>query len=99
MLNKFVPVLHPRLSKKPSAQIRRIQKITLKIILGNQYGSYDVALQEFAAKFHRERRLDLCKIFAIKNLESEHSRSNRKPKSLTLDSKTKFKNTDSIHNL
>ena len=72
ILELNVPVWHPGLSKKQSTRIERIQKIALKIILGNNYVSYSTALQKMGAKRLQERRLDLCRKFAEKNLKSEH---------------------------
>ena len=40
-----VPVWHPALIKADSAKIERVQKAALRIILGDDYSSYDDTLE------------------------------------------------------
>ena len=93
-----VPVWHPGLTKKQSASIERIQKISFKIILQSQYYSYAHALRQLGARTLNQRRETLCRKFALKNLKSEHSlftpcsqtintRSNKKVQEYTCNTK------------
>ena len=59
-----VPVWHSGLTKKQTAQIERIQKRALRIILGTQYFSYHHALQITKLQSLHERRRELCLRFA-----------------------------------
>ena len=59
-----VPVWHSGLTKKQTAQIERIQKRALSIILGTQYFSYHHALQITKLQSLHERRRELCLRFA-----------------------------------
>ena len=73
ILEMCVPVWHSGLTKKQSASIERVQKVAFRIILGPKYISYACALKSLKAKTLQERRLQLCKQFATKNVKSEYS--------------------------
>ena len=73
ILEMCVPVWHSSLTKKQSATIERVQKVAFRIILGHKYTSYACALKTLKIKTLQERRLQLCKQFASKNLKSEFS--------------------------
>ena len=73
ILELAVPVWHSGLTRRQSSDIERIQKISFKIILGQDYKSYDQACQMLATHTLEERRTKLCLKFALKNLKSENS--------------------------
>ena len=53
--------------------IERIQKLALRIILPENYLSYENACSVFAEETLEERRTKLCLKFATKNLKSENN--------------------------
>ena len=66
VLEMAAPVWHSGLTKKQRNNIDRIQKIAFRIILGQQYQTYDLALKALGAETLFQRRVKLCKKFAIK---------------------------------
>ena len=68
-----VPVWHSGLTRKQTIEIERIQKLALRIILKENYQSYENACSVFAAETLEERRTRLCLKFATKNLKSENN--------------------------
>ena len=72
ILELAVPVWHSGLTKRQSNDIERIQKIAFKIILGDDYKSYNLALKMLCTQTLEERRKKLCLKFAWKNLKSEN---------------------------
>ena len=68
-----VPAWHPGLTKMQTKDIERIQKISFKIILGENYLNYEKACNYFSAETLEERRQKLCLKFALKSLKSENS--------------------------
>ena len=73
ILEMCVPVWHPGLTRKQSRNIESIQKLAFRIILSHRYISYNNALSVFGVKTLEERRVELCKNFALKNSKSEFS--------------------------
>ena len=69
-----VPVWHSAITKQQSNSIERIQKVALKIILGDLYGSYSSACQQFSLEKLSDRRDRLCKNFATKLFLSKRRR-------------------------
>ena len=65
-----VPIWNSSLTKKQVNDIEKIQKVALKIILGQQYNSYESACEIFGLKKLSTRRLDLSTKFAIKLYKS-----------------------------
>ena len=61
-----VPVWNPNLTKDDSDKIEHVQKAALRIILGQDYSSYDDGLQELGLDSLETRREQLCGIFARK---------------------------------
>ena len=61
------------LTKGQINDLERIQKVALKIILGDNYGSYDMACKFFDLKTLSERRDILCTNFALKLFRSDKS--------------------------
>ena len=61
------------LTKGQERDLEKIQKVAFKIILADDYGSYELALSFFGAQKLTDRRLQLCTNFAIKLYKSEKS--------------------------
>ena len=72
ILEMAVPVWHSGLTKLQTLDIERIQKVSFRIILGNQYVSYRQACDYFATEALEDRRVKLCRKFAKKNFKSEN---------------------------
>ena len=66
-----VIVWNSGLTKCQVRDLEKIQKVALKIILGNKYQSFKEACKLFDIKLLSERRLDLCTNFAIKLFKSD----------------------------
>ena len=66
-----VVIWNSGLTKGQINELEKIQKVALKIILGNKYQSYKEACKLFDIKLLSERRLDLCTNFAIKLFKSD----------------------------
>ena len=71
LLELGVPVWHSGLTKQQSAQIERIQKAALHIILEESYTTYDVACTIFGAEPLEYRREQLCINFAKKDVKRD----------------------------
>ena len=61
-----VIVWNSGLTKTQIKEIEKIQKVALRIILGDDYSSYDVACNAFDISTLSSRRAQLCSNFAIK---------------------------------
>ena len=72
ILELAVPVWHSGLTKLQSAAIERIQKIAFKLILKENYLSYELACKCFSTQTLHWRRVKLCRTFAQKNLKSQN---------------------------
>ena len=66
-----VIVWNSGLTKAQIRDIEKIQKVALKIILGDKYSSYDLACLEFGLDLLSVRRADLCTNYAIKLYKSD----------------------------
>ena len=73
LLEMCVPVWHSGLTNQQSNSIERIQKMALRIILGERYLNYKNALDIFGTQSLHQRRNHICTVFARKNLKSDHS--------------------------
>ena len=71
ILEMAVPVWHSGLTKKQSMEIEQIQKLAFRLILRNDYVNYQLACSTFAALTLAERRIQICRKFAFKNLKSQ----------------------------
>lgn len=69
-----VPVWHGGLTTQQSTNLERIQKVALKVILGDCYKSYEHARSIFSLDPLDERREQLCTIFAVKTFLSKRRR-------------------------
>ena len=67
-----VAIWNSGLTKAQSHTIEKIQKIALKIILGDTYTTYDEARSIFGLKLLSERRNDICIKFALKLYQSKY---------------------------
>ena len=66
ILELAVPVWTPGLTKQEIYQIERVQKCALHVILGEDYLSYDLAVQALDIEKLSDRRTKLCLNFAKK---------------------------------
>ena len=73
ILEMAVPVWHGGLTQKQSKDIERVQKVAFKIILNHGYQNYPHALKTLEAETLYQRRVNICKNFASKNIKSEFS--------------------------
>ena len=78
ILELAVPAWHSGLTRKQSADIERVQRVAVSIILsdcktGKSEFSYDMALVVLELEPLEERRQKLCLSFAKKSLKSRHS--------------------------
>ena len=64
-------VWHSSLTVGEKVAIERIQKVALKIILNQQYEGYSMALKVTGLPTLNERRLILCKKFAVKCIKNQ----------------------------
>ena len=61
-----VPIWNSSLTQQSSQEIERVQKTFLHILLGRDYTDYQSALKIAKLDTLEDRRLQLCKSFAIK---------------------------------
>ena len=73
LAEQAVAIWNSGLTKGQVNDLEKIQKVALKIILGDDYRSYDMACNYFNLKILSERRLDLCTNFAVKLFKSNRS--------------------------
>ena len=65
--------------------IEKIQKVSLRIILADDYRSYDLACESLNVEKLSTRRLDLCTNFASKLFKSDRSSEFFTPASIRLN--------------
>ena len=75
MLEYCSTVWHSSLTESDSKDIERIQKASVKIIMGNRYSDYNNSLKFLKLESLEERRSKLCLNFAKKCLRIEKSKS------------------------
>ena len=68
-------VFHSRLTLEQSYKLERIQKVCLRIILGEMYVDYESALEMCGLTLLSERREDRCLSFSLKCVK--HPRNKR----------------------
>ena len=71
VLEMAVPVWHPAITQQEAKQVERIQKCALYIILGNNYTSYNDALELIEIDSLQNRRSKICEKFAKNCLKSQ----------------------------
>ena len=95
VLENLCPVFQPMLTQENREDIERIQKIIVKIVLGQKYDSYEEACVKFSLPTLEERRKKLCLNFALKCLKTEKFKSlfheNNEPSYNLQTVRTKFK--------
>ena len=72
-LELAVPVWHSGLKKHQSAQIERIQKSALRIILDDHYTTYEEVCSLYSVEQLEKRRLKLCLNFTKKDIKRDKS--------------------------
>ena len=90
MAEHGVALWNSGLTKGQINDLEKIQKVALKIILGENYGSYDKACNFFNLETLSKRRNSLCVNFALKLFKSERSDQ------FFTHRKTKTRNTDPV---
>ena len=70
ILELAVPVWHSSLTLINKMDIERVQKATLHVILGEDYTSYSAACELTNLVTLDERRIKLCKTFALRTLKN-----------------------------
>ena len=70
ILETACPVFQPLLTEGDKDKIERIQKIVLKIILGDSYQSYEQACINVDLKTLESRRIQMCLNFGLKCLRN-----------------------------
>ena len=73
MAEQGVAIWNFGLTKGQDSDLEKIQKVALRIILADDYESYDLACSYFGVKRLTERRLELCRNFAMKLSKSDKS--------------------------
>ena len=68
VLELAVPVWQPAITQQETKQIERVQRCALYIILGDDYTSYDDALDTLECDNLDVRRVKLCENFAKKSI-------------------------------
>ena len=68
-LEQSAPVWHSSLSQKNSADLERVQKTAVKIMMGGRYKSYTKALAFLGLETLESRRKEICLNFAKKCLQ------------------------------
>ena len=71
VLESNCPVFHSMLTQEQTDDIERLQKIVLRVILVEQYKSYEQACQLLNVQTLKQRRTQLCLTFSLKILENE----------------------------
>ena len=71
LAEQAVAVWNSGLTKGQINDLEKIQKVALKIILGDKYYSYSTACHYFSLKSLSDRRLELCTKYAIKLYKSD----------------------------
>ena len=71
VLELAVPVWHSSITQSERADIERVQKSALHVILGMEYRTYEAALNKLNLKTLQSRRDKLCNKFATKSAKHE----------------------------
>ena len=74
VLESSAVVWHSSLTTGQELELERVQKVALRVILKNNYESYDQALKVSGLISLKERRVQLCMKFATKCVKSERNR-------------------------
>ena len=90
ILEMAVPVWHGALTQKQNKAIESVQKVAFKIILNHSYKSYNNALKTLDQETLYQRRVNICKKFASKNIKTELSLFEKHPHHPNTRSKPKI---------
>ena len=71
VLESNCPVFHSMLTQEQTDDIERLQKIVSRVILVDQYSSYEQACRLLNIQTLKQRRIQLCLTFSLKILENE----------------------------
>ena len=72
ILEYAAPVWHSSITKKQISEIESIQKLSFKLILQQRYTTYHDACVYFQTGTLEQRRQEICKRFALKNLKNDN---------------------------
>ena len=75
ILEQSCVVWHSSLTKENSDDLERVQKCALRIILGNRYTDYENGLKMIGLETLEQRRINMCRKFALKSLKDEKTKS------------------------
>ena len=75
ILETACPVFQPLLTEGDKDKIERIQKIVLKIILGDSYDTYDQACINVNLNSLESRRVQMCLNFGLKCLKNNNHKT------------------------
>ena len=73
LAEQIVPIWNSGLTKIQISNLERIQKVSLKIILGDAYKSYEIAGDHFKIQTLSARRLELSTNYTVKLYKSDKS--------------------------
>ena len=71
LLEQSATVWHSSLTSQNKADLERVQKSAFRIILKNEYNSYQQALSQLSLDSLDDRREELCLKFALKAQKNE----------------------------
>ena len=74
ILEQSCVVWHSSLTQENSDDLERVQKCALRIILGNLYKDYENGLKLIGLETLEQRRINLCRKFALKSLTYEKTK-------------------------
>ena len=70
-LEYCVPAWNSSLTDEDTQELERVQKTAMKILHGEKYSDYKTSLESCQLKSLEERRIDLCRTFALKCTQSK----------------------------
>ena len=94
MAEQGVVIWNSGLTKGQESDLEKIQKDAFRIILADDYMSYDLACSYFGVKKLSERRLELCTNFALTLYKSDKSAEFFKLAKTTIDIRQVIENKD-----
>ena len=74
ILEQSSVVWHSSLTQENSEDLERVQKASVKLILGRNYENYEDALIKADLESLKTRREELCKLFVKKCVKSDNDR-------------------------
>ena len=103
ILEQSATVWHSGITSENSSDLKRVQKSAMKIILNDNYSTYENALAKLGLESLESRREDLCLNFWTKNKKLAHMfPENIRPHGMSTRHEEKYKvqfaNTDRLKN-